>query len=63
MFSGCLMPPDRKETELGSSNQEVSPLVGKNTGIVLVPCCAWKCVATAICGDVNTSEVPGSHLL
>ena len=30
--------PDRKETKLGSSNQEVSPLAGKNTGVVLVPC-------------------------
>ena len=32
------VPPDSKETELGSSNQEASPSAGKNTGIVLVPC-------------------------
>ena len=57
MFSGCTVLPDSKETELGSSNQEASPSAGKNTGIVLVPCRAWKCVPTAI------SEVPGCHLL
>ena len=36
MFSGCTVPPDSKETELGSSNQETSQSAGKNTGIVLV---------------------------
>ena len=30
------------ETELGSSNQEVSPSAGKNTGVVLVPCRTWS---------------------
>ena len=29
---------DSKETKLESSNQEASPSVGENTGIVLVPC-------------------------
>ena len=38
MFSGCTVPPDSKETELGSSDQEASPLAGKNIGVVLVPC-------------------------
>ena len=38
MFSGCTVPPDSKETELGSSNQEASPSASKNTGVVLVPC-------------------------
>ena len=38
MFSGCTVPPDSKETKLGSSNQEDSPSAGKNTGVVLVPC-------------------------
>ena len=28
MFSGCTVPPDSKETELGSSNQEASPSAG-----------------------------------
>ena len=28
---------DTKETELGSKDQEASPLAGKNTGVVLVP--------------------------
>ena len=30
------MSPDRKETKLGSSDQEASPSAGKNTGVVLV---------------------------
>ena len=57
------VPPDSKESELRSSNQEASPSAGKNTGIVLVPCRAWKCVPTAISGGVDISEVPGCHLL
>ena len=36
--SGCTVPPDSKETELGSSEQEASPSAGKNTPVVLVPC-------------------------
>ena len=32
------MPPHSKETELGSSDQEASPLAGKNTEVVLVTC-------------------------
>ena len=63
MFSGCTLPPDSKETERGSSNQEASPLAGKNTGIVLVPCRIWKYVLTAIAGGVDISKVPGCHLL
>ena len=38
MFSGFTVQPDSKETKLGSSDQEVSPSAGKNTGVVLVPC-------------------------
>ena len=63
MFSGCTVLSDSKETELGSSNQEASPLVGKNTGIVLVPCCARNCVPAAISGGVDISKVTGCHLL
>ena len=63
MFSGCTVPPDSKEIQLGSSDQEASPSAGKNTGIVLVPCRAWKCVFTAISGGVDIFEVPGNHLL
>ena len=63
MFSGCTVPPDNKETKLGSSNQEASPSAGENTGIVLVPCYAWKCVPTAISGGVDISEVRGCYLL
>ena len=33
-FSGCTVPPDSKETELGSSDQESSPSAGKNTVVV-----------------------------
>ena len=61
MFSDCIVPPDSKETELGSSDQEASPSAGKNTRIALVPCCAWKCVPIAISGGVDISKVPGSH--
>ena len=57
------MPPDSRETELGSSNQEASPSAVKNTRIVLLSCCVWKCVPTAISGDVDISKVPGCHLL
>ena len=63
MFSGCTVPPDSKETELGSSGQEASPSAGKNNGIVLVPCRAWKCVPTAVYGGVDISEFLGCHLL
>ena len=38
MFSGSIVPLDSKEAELGSSDQEVSPSEGKNTGVILVPC-------------------------
>ena len=52
VFSGYTLVPDSKETELGSSDEEASPLAGKNTGIVFVPCHSWKCVPTAISGGV-----------
>ena len=60
VFSGCTVPPDIKETKLGSSNQEASPSAGKNTRIVLVP---WKCVPATISDGVDISEVTGCHLL
>ena len=63
MFSGCTMPLDSKETDLGSNDQEASPSAGINTRIVLVSCRAWKCVLTAIFGGVDISEVPGCHFL
>ena len=53
-------PPDSKETELGSSNQEAS---GKNTRIVLVLFCTWKCAPAAISSGVNDSKVCECHLL
>ena len=63
MFLGCTVPPDSKETKLGSSNQEATTSTGKNTGIVLVSCRAWKCVLTDISFGGDIFEVPGCHLL
>ena len=61
--SGCIGLPDSKETKLVSSDQEAPPSTGKNTGVVLVPCCTWKCAPMAISGGVDIPEVPGCHLL
>ena len=63
MFSGCMLLPDSKETELGSSDQEGSPSTGKNTGTVLVPCHTCGSVPTGISGGVDISGVPGCHFL
>ena len=57
------MLPNNKESELGRSNQEASLSASKNTGIVLMPCCAWQCLPTAISGGVDISEISGCHLL
>ena len=48
MFSGCALPPDSKETELGSSDQESSPSACIDTNVVLESCRVWKCVPTAL---------------
>ena len=40
-------------TELGSSNQEAFPSAGKITGVVLVPCQAWKFDPKAISSGVS----------
>ena len=63
VFSGCTMLPDSKETKLGSNSQETSQSAGKNTGVVLVSCCTWKCVPRTISGGADISEVPARHLL
>ena len=52
VFSGCTVPPDSKETELGSSDQAASSSAGRTTRVILVPCHTWKCVPTAISGGV-----------
>ena len=57
------MPPDNKETEFESRDQEAPPSAGKNTEIVLVPCRTWKSVPTAISGGMDISKVPGCQLL
>ena len=59
MFSGCTVPPERKEIKLGSSCQGASPSAGENSGVVLVSCHAQKCVLTAISVGVDISEVLG----
>ena len=59
----CTVPPDIKETKLGSSNQEDSLSADENIGVVLVPWCARKCGPTAISGGVDIPKVPGCHLL
>ena len=41
MFSGCTVPSDIKDTKVTSTDQEASPSASKNTGVVLVPHCAW----------------------
>ena len=56
------MPSDIKETELESSNQKASPSGGKDTGVVKVPCCAWKCAPTVISDGVNVPEDLGCYL-
>ena len=61
MFSGCTLPSDSKEKELGSSDQEASPS-GKNTRIVLVPCLCME-VSPYSYFYVDIYEVPGCHLL
>ena len=63
MFTGCTVLSDSKVTELGSNNQEASPSASKNTRIVVVPCCTWKCVPIPISSGVDISKVPGCHLL
>ena len=44
---------DRKETKLQTSNEEASPLADKNSWVVLVPCCTWNCVCSAILVGVD----------
>ena len=63
MFSGCTVLPDSKETELGSSDQEVSPSAGKNTRVNIVPCSRMELHPYSISGVEDISEVPGCHLL
>ena len=62
-MSGCTVLRGSKETKVGWSDQEASPLAGKNIGVVLVPCRTWKCGPTAISSGADISEVPGCYLL
>ena len=57
MFSDCTVPPDSKESELGSSDQKSSSSIVKNTGVVLLTYHALKCVPTATSGDVVVLKV------
>ena len=63
MIYGCTVLPISNETQVGSSEQEASPSAGNNTRVVLVPCCARKCVPTPISDGVDISEVPGCYML
>ena len=63
MFSGRTFLHHSKETEFGSNNQDTPPSASRNTGIFLVPCCAWKYVPTAISGGMDISEGLGCHFL
>ena len=53
VFFSCSVLPYSIETELISSNQEASPSAGRNTGIVSVPCCAWKRIPSTVSGGVD----------
>ena len=56
------MPPDSKETKLGSNHQRASLSAGKNAGVVLVLFCSWKCVPAVIFSVVDFPKGPGCHL-
>ena len=60
--SGYTVLPCSNKTKLGSSNQEASPLSGKNAKLVLVPCCTWKYIPTDISGGVDILKFPWYHL-
>ena len=51
------------QTKLGSSDQEASSWACKNTRIVLMPYCTWKCDPTAIPSGVGISKVSKCHFL
>ena len=64
MFFGYTVPPDSKEIELGSNDQEASPSVGKNARVVLAPRFRIEVHLYSYfwwCGYL--SEVPGCYLL
>ena len=55
MVSCCTVPPNSKETEPGSRDQEASPSAGNNARIVL----KWPW-----CGlGVDISKIPGCHFI
>ena len=65
MFFGYAVPPDSKEIELGSNDQEeASPSAGKNARVVLAPRSHIEMHPFSYfwwCGYL--SEVPGCYLL
>ena len=61
MLSSCTVLLVSKETKPGNSNQLASSSAGINTGIVTVPCHAWKCIPTAISSVVNISKFLGFY--
>ena len=55
MLSVCIVWSFSKKIKLGK--------VGKNSVVVLVPCCVCECVPIAISGGVDSPEVPGCYLI
>ena len=54
VFSGCTLPPDSKETEIGNDEQDASQSAGKNTGVLLVSCLHMELLPYSYiqwCGD------------
>ena len=62
-FSACTLLPDFEETQIQSSNQDISHLAAKNTKESSEPSRAWKWISIAICQGVGILEVPRCHFL
>ena len=55
------MPPDSKESQLGSSDQKAFRRLKYRGSFSAM--LTWKCIPTAVPGGVNIFEVPRCHLL
>ena len=62
-FSSCIVPPDSKETELGSSDHQQLHQQVEIPGQFYCHVRAWKCVSTAFSGGADIIEIPWCHLL
>ena len=55
VFSGCTLPPDSEETEIGNDEQEASQSACKSTIVVLVSCLHMEVLTYSYfqwCGDL-----------